>query len=674
VTPATSSVRIGESLQLSATLVDGDGNPLPTSGVIWTSSDSRVAQMSADGLVSGLSLGGPITITATVGSTSGRASINVIAGPPAQLTIETQPDASAESGVALARQPVIQLRDEDGNAAPQAGVTVTAIVAQGQGSLDNDTAVTDAQGRATFSGLTLSGTAGTYLIRFESNGLTDVTSGAVTLGVGPPASVTIDVAPPAVIQNGEPFSTQPQVIVLDAAGNPVAGTSVVATMASGEGTLGGTTVVDTDGMGVAAFIDLSITGLVGARTLRFSASEIDVISTSIDVVAGEPQKVTISQQPPGFAIDGVTFAQSPIVTVEDASGNPVPSVDLVATIESGGGSLNGTTTVATTSSGSATFSTLSLAGSPGERTLRFTYEGIQSVSNVVHLSLEEGSYLDLQYCGSHVLQRLDVYVPDNSFPRPRPVVAYVHGGSWISHDKSEEDLLLWANVRAELLSRGYVVTTLNYRLATADPSTKWPAAIQDVKCAMRHLRADGLDYGADGDQIGVWGASAGGHLVAMLGVTDGVSPTVHDFEAGLSDYSGVSSAVQATIMISGISDMTWTQAPDHDELDISGGATAFTSWPGESDELDEASPIWWASSDDPPFLIIHGEEDTTVDVAQGQRLFDYLDTAGAGVVELVRVLNADHDLQGVTGSATPSVSQLVQRVSDFFDTHIPNGS
>lgn len=977
VVPATSSVRIGESLQLSATLVDGEGNPLPTSGATWTSSDSRVVQVSADGLVSGVSIGGPVTITATVGTSSGRASINVTAGPPTQLTIETQPDVSAQSGVALSRQPVLQLRDEDGNASPVAGVSVAAVVAQGQGSLDNGTAVTDAQGRATFSGLTLSGTAGTHLIRFESDGLTDVTSEAVTLGAGPPASVTIDVAPPAVIQSGEPFSTQPQVIVLDAAGNRVAGTSVVAMMASGQGTLGGTTTVTADGMGVAVFsdlevsgpvgdvtltfaagsasaetdtlaleagssasvvvstepspiaqsgvvfdqqpvvqvrddagnptpgleveatiasgggtlggtltavtnadgqavfADLSIVGAAGPRTLRFEADGISVVSEvvdlmagepaqvtvvvqpsgtvqsgvvfpqqpvvevadnggnvvvgvdvtvtiasgggtlsgtatvttdgaglatfsglsisgpvgprtlqftvgsaqatsasievepgplaslaitqqpsstaandepfpqqpevtamdasgngiagvsvtagiasgggnlggttvvdtdasgaagfsnlkitgtvgtrtlrfyngatsvtsgSIDVVAGAPQTVTISQQPPASAIDGVTFAQSPIVAVADVSGNPVPSVDVVATIESGSGSLNGTTTVATTTGGSATFSTLSLTGSPGERTLRFTSEGIQSVSSAVHLSLSAGTYLDLQYCGSDPLQRLDVYVPDNSFPRPRPVVAYVHGGSWTGHDKSEEDLVLWANVRAELLSRGYVVTTLNYRLATSDPSTKWPAQIHDLKCAVRHLRADGADYGVDGDRIGVWGASAGGHLVAMLGVTDGVSPTVHDFEGTLG-YGGVSSAVQATIPIGGISDMTFTQAPNHDELNFIGGSTAFNSWPGPSNELDEASPIWWASSDDPPFLIIHGEEDATVDVAQGQRLFDYLDTAGAGVVELQRVVNAGHDLQDVTGPAMPSVSQLVQQVSDFFDTHIGN--
>jgi acetyl esterase/lipase len=361
------------------------------------------------------------------------------------------------------------------------------------------------------------------------------------------------------------------------------------------------------------------------------------------------------------------------VTVQDVSGNPVPGVDVVATVASGGGSLNGTTTVATGGGGSATFSTLSLNGSPGERTLRFTSEGKQSVSDPFHLSLAAGTYLDLQYCGSDPLQRLDVYVPSNSFPRPRPVVAYVHGGSWTGHDKSEEDLVLWANVRAELLSRGYVVTTLNYRLATASASTKWPAQIHDLKCAVRHLRADGADYGADGDRIGVWGASAGGHLVAMLGVTDGESPTVHDFEGASLGYSGVSSAVQATITIGGISDMTGTQAPDHDELNFVGGSVAFTSWPGPSTELNEASPIWWTSSDDSPFLIIHGEQDATVDVAQAQRLYDFLWAAGANV-QLQLVENAGHDLQDVTGAANPSVSQLAQQVSNFFDTHIPNGS
>ncbi|NNL30478.1 MAG: prolyl oligopeptidase family serine peptidase [Gemmatimonadetes bacterium] len=390
--------------------------------------------------------------------------------------------------------------------------------------------------------------------------------------------------------------------------------------------------------------------------------------TIIDDDTG-PASVSIVTAPPSIAVSSVTFTQSPVAEVLDVSSNPVVGQNVTVSIETGGGSLGGTTTVTTDGSGRATFSNLSVtSGSPGERTLRFAADGEQTVSGPVHVSYSQGTYLDLQYCGSNPLQRLDVYVPNNSFPRPRPVVAYVHGGSWVSHDKSEEDLLLWADVRAELLGRGYVVTTLNYRLATAAASTKWPAQIHDLKCAVRHLRADGIDYGADGNEIGVWGASAGGHLVAMLGVTNGVSPAVHDFEGSLG-YSGVSSAVQATVAITGIHDMTATQAPTHPELDVGGAATAFASWPGASAELDEASPIWWASSDDPPFLIIHGDTDATVDVAQSQRLFGFLDVEGVDA-ELQVVANADHNLEDAGGTATPSIAQLVQQVANFFDAWI----
>ncbi|MBT8488178.1 MAG: prolyl oligopeptidase family serine peptidase, partial [Gemmatimonadetes bacterium] len=597
--------------------------------------------------------------------------IDLVAGEPDQVNVDVEPSGTVQSGVPFARQPVVEVVDNGGNVV--AGVDVTVTIGSGGGTLSGTTTVTtDGAGLATFSGLSITGTVGSRTLQFDA-GSAQATSATVEVEAGPVASLTITQQPSSTVPNDESFPQQPAVTAEDASGNLIEGLSVTAEIASGGGSLGGTTAVDTDVSGIATFSGLAITGSAGQRTLRFSASGIDVFSGSIDVVAGAPETVTLSQQPPAFAIDGITFNQSPVVAVQDVSGNPVPGVDVMVTIQSGGGSLNGSTTVATNGSGSATFSTLSLTGSAGERTLRFTSEGVQDVSNPVQVSLAAGSYLDLQYCGSNSLQRLDVYVPDNSFPRPRPVAAYVHGGSWVSGDKSEEDLLLWANVRAELLSRGYVVTTLNYRLATAAPSTKWPAQIHDLKCAVRHLRADGADYGADSGDIGVWGASAGGHLVAMLGVTDGVSPSVHDFEGSLG-YPGVSSAVQAVVALTGIHDMTSTQAPAHPELDITGGATAFTSWPGPSAELNEASSIWWASSDDPPFLIIHGEEDAKVDVAQSQRLFGFLDAAGAGVVQLQQVANAGHNLEDVGGTATPSIAQLVQQVADFFDTHIAPGS
>jgi acetyl esterase/lipase len=373
--------------------------------------------------------------------------------------------------------------------------------------------------------------------------------------------------------------------------------------------------------------------------------------------------LTILTQPPGNALDGVAFTQSPVVVVEDGGGNPMAGQSVTASIAAGGGSVGGTPIVMTDGSGTATFSDLSIDGDPGLRTLLFSVDAIQTTSAPVHVAYAEGTYLAVQYCGSIAAQRMDVYVPSNSVARPLPVAVYIHGGGWTSGDSSSG--LLLPEVRTELLLRGYVVVSVNYRLATAS-TNKWPAQINDVKCAIRHLRAEAGDYGFDGASIGVWGASAGGHLASMLGVTDASS----GFE-GSGGYSGVSSRVSAAVPIGGISDMTSTQAPDHPELNFFGPEWAFeATWPGPSTQLDEASPIWWTSSDDPPFLIVHGDQDTTVLPAQATRLDDSLDSAGA-LTTLQLVTNGGHNLDDVgMGTPSPTLAQVVQQIADFFDAHV----
>src|SRR3989449_5228678 len=109
------------------------------------------------------------TLTAATSGT-----ITLGAGTATQLTITTQPSPTATSGAALGQQPVIQVRDAAGNPAGGAGLTVTAVIATGPAgaTLTNGTATTVASGAATFSGLTLSGLAGTYTLRVESGTLT----------------------------------------------------------------------------------------------------------------------------------------------------------------------------------------------------------------------------------------------------------------------------------------------------------------------------------------------------------------------------------------------------------------------------------------------------------------------------------------------------------------------
>jgi len=110
--------------------------------------------------------------------------------------------------------------------------------------------------------------------------------------------------------------------------------------------------------------------------------------------------------------------------------------------------------------------------------------------------------------------KMDVFFPTNSAGRWLPVVLYVHGGCWQTGTKS---MLAMMPGPSELLRRGYLVVAMNYRLA---PQYKFPAMIEDVKCAVRFLRAHARNFSLDPARIGAMGDSSGGHLVALLGLTD----------------------------------------------------------------------------------------------------------------------------------------------------------
>ncbi len=103
------------------------------------------------------------------------------AGTATKLGLTTQPATTAQSGVLLTTQPVVQIQDASGNAVSQNGVLVTATTVSGTGTLTNATATTNASGVATFSGLTLSGTAGSYTFRFTASGLTQVDAASATV-------------------------------------------------------------------------------------------------------------------------------------------------------------------------------------------------------------------------------------------------------------------------------------------------------------------------------------------------------------------------------------------------------------------------------------------------------------------------------------------------------------
>ncbi|HUG27874.1 MAG TPA: Ig-like domain-containing protein [Gemmatimonadales bacterium] len=319
---------------------------------------------------------------------------SVAAGAPAALAIMTAPAGSGASGDPLGQQPVIQLHDAQGNEARQAGVTVTAVIASGSGTLGGTSAiVTNAEGRAVFTDLAIIGPVGTYTLRFEAAGLTPVTSGPIGLGAGNATQITFSAAPPATTINGQPLGTTVRVQLRDGVGNPVAqsGTSVTAGLQSGTGALGGTLVVVTGADGSAAFTNLTITGIVGEFVLRFSAPGLTpAVSNPILLNAGPETAIGFVTAPGATAVNGVVLPTAPVLQLRDISGNAVAKAGVTVQAFSQSavlGSLQGTTTLATNADGRVTFGDLVILGRVGQYTLAFR-SGIlsEALSNLIMLT------------------------------------------------------------------------------------------------------------------------------------------------------------------------------------------------------------------------------------------------------------------------------------------------
>jgi len=311
-------------------------------------------------------------LTAAVSST-----ITVAASAATKLSITQQPSATASSGTAFSQQPTIQLRDASDNAVSQANVVVTAVIASGSGTLNGTmTATTNASGVATFSGLRIFG-LGAFTLSFSAPGLGQVTSSTITVSAGPASKLSITTQPSSTVQSGVALAQNPVIQVTDAGNNPIAqaGVVVTAAIASGGGTLSGTTTATTNASGVATFTNLVITGTAGARTLTFSAPQLTAVtSSSITVTAAAASQVAITTQPSATALSGAAFATQPVVRLRDAAGNNVSQsgVTITASIASGTGTLGGTATATTNTSGTATFTNLSISGTAGAFTLRFS--------------------------------------------------------------------------------------------------------------------------------------------------------------------------------------------------------------------------------------------------------------------------------------------------------------
>jgi acetyl esterase/lipase len=254
---------------------------------------------------------------------------------------------------------------------------------------------------------------------------------------------------------------------------------------------------------------------------------------------------------------------------------------------------------------------------------------------------------DLEYVpGGHPRNRLDLYLPEKT-DRLLPLIIWIHGGGWWSGSKENPPGVSFA-------AKGYAMASINYRFSQHAP---FPAQIEDCKAAIRWLRASAAKYHLDPAHVGVWGASAGGHLVALLGTTGGVKQL-----EGTGGNAEQSSRVQAVVDLFGPADFLTIGSP----LEDPGGPVAplLGGLPRDNKaRAAAASPITYVGKDAAAFLILHGDKDNLVPVEQSRLLAAALQKAGAEVT-LQILPGAGH------GGPQFSTPESLTLVADFFNRHL----
>lgn len=259
-------------------------------------------------------------------------------------------------------------------------------------------------------------------------------------------------------------------------------------------------------------------------------------------------------------------------------------------------------------------------------------------------------FRDLAYVtNGHPRQTLDLYLPETG--QGWPLLIWIHGGAFRAGSKENK-------VPLDYLAAGYAVASINYRLSQ---HALFPAQIEDCKAAVRWLRANAGQFGFDPLRFGVWGESAGGHLVAMLGTAG----STDEFDVG--EHLDQSSRVTAVVDYFGPTDFCQMDAhrrpegmvhdtPDSPESELVGGPIQE-----HPDWVARANPVTYVTHNAPPFLIVHGDQDPLVPYHQSVLLEAALKKVGVPVT-FYTVKGAGH------GRFTdPKVPELTR---GFLDKHL----
>ncbi len=257
--------------------------------------------------------------------------------------------------------------------------------------------------------------------------------------------------------------------------------------------------------------------------------------------------------------------------------------------------------------------------------------------------------LDIEYgIGGERKLQLDLYLPKGR-TKATPAIIFIHGGSWTGGKRG--DMKFYC---VEFAKKGYVTATVTYRLMD---EALFPAPVQDIKCAVRWLRANAVKYMIDAEHIAVSGNSAGGHLSMMIGYSD--DPSLE----GSGGNNDVSSHVNAVVNFYGAVNLATEFAREQGVVKEFLGGKTFAEAP---DVYNLASPLFHLTQDDPPTLTFHGTIDSIVPISQADILADKL-----------KELGIDHVYERYDGwphamDLAEAINQrCVYQMEQFFKKYIP---
>ena len=273
-------------------------------------------------------------------------------------------------------------------------------------------------------------------------------------------------------------------------------------------------------------------------------------------------------------------------------------------------------------------------------------------------------WLDIAYANLSPAQKLDIYIPDEGVG-PFPVIVAIHGGAFKHGDKADGQL----TPMLEGLKRGYAVVSINYRMSG---EALFPKNINDVKAAIRWIRANAKQYYLNPDKIAAWGGSAGGNLSSLAG-TSGDVKELDDLSLGNSNQS---SRLQAVVDWFGPTDFlmmdsqlieTGNGKPDHNEANSPESLVLGKKITEIPDKVKEANPETYITQDDPPFFIEHGTKDHLVPTQQSTNFAAKLKPVlGNEKVTLHLLEGAKH------GGPEFSTTENLNLVFEFLDRYLKN--